>query len=120
MSFRGIFKPWDITVLLVIVLVTHLWMSGEKKPGTEAEALRVVWAQGEDTLSLGTDTVIQRGSVVIEIASGQAAIISSDCHSQICVKTGWLDSPGEISACMPNETFIQITGSENTVDVISY
>lgn len=120
MSFQGMFKPWDITILLVIVLVTILWISAEKDHGTVPESLRIVSAQGEDTLSLFTDTVVQRGSVVIEILAGSAAITASDCPSELCVRTGWIESPGQLSACMPNETFIQILGAETATDVISY
>ncbi|MCK5842735.1 MAG: NusG domain II-containing protein, partial [Candidatus Sabulitectum sp.] len=48
------------------------------------------------------------------------AITQSDCHYQQCVHTGFIDTPGQMSACMPNGVWIEILGSEKITDVVSY
>lgn len=113
-------KPGDLIVLAVIALVTFLWASSGRSGGENPESLRIVTNDGEDTLSLYRDTVFQRGAVTIEIEAGRAAITESNCHTRQCVRTGWLEAPGQMSACMPNGIFIEVLGGDNTTDAVTY
>lgn len=40
-------------------------------------------------------------------------IKESSCPDRICVKTGWLDSPGEMLVCMDNRVLIKIEQGTN-------
>ena len=114
------FKPGDIVILVVIALVTWFWAGSGAAGSTDPESLRIVTKYGEDTLSLNTDTLVVSGSVTIEIVGGHAAITDSDCPTHQCVRTGWLESPGQMSACMPNQIFIEVLGSSVTTDAVTY
>jgi len=51
-------------------------------------------------------------TVVVEIADdGRARVRSSDCPDKVCVKTGWIEHPGEIIVCLPNRVVVEIQGS---------
>ncbi len=52
----------------------------------------------------------------VEIKAGKARVKDADCPNQICVKTGWLSRPGQISFCAPNRLMISIKGQSDQVD----
>lgn len=114
------FKPGDLIVLIVISLIAFLWAASGPKTTGAPEALRIVDALGEDTVSLFTDTLIHKGTVTIEILGAQAAITGSDCPTLQCVRTGWIGEPGAVSACMPNGVFIEIIGGGVSTDAVTY
>jgi len=120
MSFSETFKPGDLVLLAVITLIAFLWWSSEKNFSENPESLRIVYSEVEDTLSLFTDTVIYRGEVTIEISGGSAAITESNCPTHQCVRTGWIQNSGQMSACMPNQIFIEVIGIDTLTDVITY
>ena len=120
MSFSETFNPGDLALLAVIAVIAFLWSSSERNTGEHPESLRIVSGDGEDTLSLFTDTVFHRGEVTIEINDCRAAITESNCPTHQCVRTGWIESPGQMSACMPNQIFIEVIGSDTSTDAISY
>jgi hypothetical protein len=39
--------------------------------------------------------------------------MSADCPDRLCVKTGWIDKPGQIAVCLPNRTLIKIVGNND-------
>jgi hypothetical protein len=114
------FKPADGLILLAVILVTWLWSSGAPDASGGPEGVRIVSLSGEDTLDILMDTLVYRGEVTIEIRSGRAAITESDCPTRQCVRTGWIEVPGEMSACMPNGVFIEVVGSAAAPDAMSY
>jgi len=57
---------------------------------------------------------------VVEIAGGRVRVREADCPNQICVKSGWLSKPGQISFCAPNKVKVVIKGNSNEFDAISY
>ncbi len=54
---------------------------------------------------------------VVEIAGGGVRVREADCPNQICVKTGWLSKPGQISFCAPNKVKVVIKGKANQLSV---
>ncbi|TEB08049.1 hypothetical protein Psch_01604 [Pelotomaculum schinkii] len=57
---------------------------------------------------------------VVEIKDGRVRVQEADCPNQICVKTGWLSKPGQISFCAPNNLKVVIKGKSTGVDATSY
>lgn len=116
------FKPLDGLLIAFLLAVAFLWSRCDRDFDSESEPteLRIVTSAGDDTISLFKDTLIVKDHLTIEIRNLHAAITQSDCPTGQCVQTGFIGSPGQISACMPNETWIEILGSEKTTDVVSY
>ena len=122
MSIREIFKPLDGLLVVFLLAVALLWSKCDREFDKESEpdSLRIVSSLTDDTISLFKDTLIVREHLTIEIKNMRAAITQSDCPTGQCVQTGFIGSPGQISACMPKETWIEILGSEKTTDVVTY
>jgi hypothetical protein len=57
---------------------------------------------------------------VILIEKGRIRFIEADCPDKVCVKTGWLTRNGEMAACLPNRTIIEIKGQNAKVDGVAY
>lgn len=57
---------------------------------------------------------------VIVAEKGRIRFSESDCPDKICVKTGWLNKPGDKAVCMPSKVVITIVGENNKVDSIAY
>ncbi len=117
---QAIFKPMDGILLVAIIAIASFWSRCNRTENTEPESLRIVTSNTDDTLSLFRDTTVTIDQLTIEIRNRTAAITHSDCHTQQCVLTGFITTPGQMSACMPNEVWIEILGSEKTTDVVSY
>lgn len=62
------------------------------------------------------------GTNVIKVKDGKVGIIDADCPDQICVKSGWIDRPGENLVCLPHKVVIEIKGQskDNGIDIISH
>ena len=60
------------------------------------------------------------GDSVIETSRGQARFLSSPCRGQVCVHTGWLQSAGEIAACLPNRISMTLLGSNRRFDAVNF
>ncbi len=122
MSIQEIFKPLDGLLVVFLLAIALLWSHCDREFDKESEPteLRIVTSASDDTLSLFRDTLIVSDHLTIEIRNRRAAITQSDCPTGQCVQTGFIGSTGQISACMPNETWIEILGSEKATDIVSY
>ena len=57
--------------------------------------------------------------LTIEAERGRIRVEKSDCPDQVCVETGWISLPGQVSACVPAGVVIRIEGSAaSDLDVI--
>ena len=120
MSTPAIFKPADILILIVVFTVAYFWGTSGNHSDETPTQLRIVTNVSDDTISLFTDTLITHNNVTIEIQNSAAAIIESDCPTGLCVQTGHIHTPGQISVCMPNGVWIEILGEDKKTDVVSY
>lgn len=59
-------------------------------------------------------------SEVILIEKGRIRFKEANCPDKVCVKTGWLTRNGEMAACIPNRTIIEIKGSNDKIDGVAY
>lgn len=57
---------------------------------------------------------------LVEIKDSRVRVKEADCPNQICVKTGWLSKPGQISFCAPNKVKVVIRGRSDRVDTVAY
>ncbi len=120
MSIQEIFNPFDGLLVAFLLAIALFWSHCDRVGESEPTELRIVTSVSDDTLSLFKDTSLVSDHLTIEIRNAHAAITQSDCPTGQCVQTGFIGSTGQISACMPNETWIEILGTEKTTDVVSY
>ncbi len=52
--------------------------------------------------------------LTLELDGRRVRISHSDCPSQDCVHTGWIDEAGEQIICLPNKLIISLVGEQDT------
>ena len=60
------------------------------------------------------------GVTLIAVERGRVRVVSDPGPRQYCVRQGWLDRPGEIAICAPNEISVQVLGRRAGYDSLSY
>lgn len=53
------------------------------------------------------------GRCVVQIKGLKVRVKESDCPDKICVKTGWIDKPGQSIICLPHRIYLEIKGGED-------
>lgn len=104
----------------VALLALHLLSpGGDSKSATIRVHGRIV-----KTLELSGDddsrTIKVEGSIgdsVIQIEGARVRILHSPCPDKICVNQGWVEKPGEVIICVPNEISVSVEGDDG-VDAI--
>jgi len=123
-AWLSLVKPGDIGLVLLVagaigMTLPTLWQGGL--------AERAVIRQGG---KLFTELDLQSrrtvnipgplGTTVVAIEPGRARVVSDPGPRQYCVRQGWLQRPGEIAICAPNEVSLAITGRARMYDSLSY
>lgn len=60
------------------------------------------------------------GDSVIAVSHGRARFISSPCRGQVCVQAGWLQTTGDLAACLPNRISLTLLGQHPRFDTINF
>lgn len=60
------------------------------------------------------------GSTIIAVEKGRVRVVADPGPHQYCVRQGWLDRPGQIAICAPNQVSVQIAGGKEAYDSLSY
>ncbi|NPV14536.1 NusG domain II-containing protein [candidate division WOR-3 bacterium] len=72
--------------------------------------------EGVQTIALPADTVVTLngpvGRTVVEVRGKQVRVRDSDCRNKICVRTGWIQSSGQLSVCAPNRVMVQVKSGD--------
>ena len=56
---------------------------------------------------------------VVAYENGSVRIDEADCPDQVCVRTGWLQRDGQISACVPGHVLLRVEGQLQMNDGVS-
>lgn len=60
------------------------------------------------------------GITRIAIDRNRVRVISDPGLHQYCVRQGWLQHAGEIAICAPNQVSVQVVGTKEAYDSLSY
>jgi len=115
---KAIFSRADIILFVLLLLIAAggiIFMSG----GGEGQTA-IIRQDGKIVmeLPLNVDRTVQVAGTLIEVKDGAIRFFEADCPNQECVHAGWLNSPGETAACLPNRVSVTVTG-ESGVDAIA-
>ncbi|KRK40083.1 NusG domain II-containing protein [Loigolactobacillus bifermentans] len=126
---RQMLKPWDYFILglLVILSFTPLVIFSWTRSQAAATA---------NTQPIRTAVVSHNGKVVyrfkltghqgikrfryhapdgdwneIEFKDQRVAIVAANCGDQVCVRRGWIKTPGQTIVCLPHKLLIEIKTS---------
>jgi hypothetical protein len=115
--------------ILVLALISAvLWYLSQRQPAGESLTVEIyksgqLYRQiplSEAAFEEISVTDSEGGYNLVEIKDGRARVKEANCPNQVCVKTGWLSKPGQISFCAPNNVKVIIKGASNGVDTTTY
>ena len=124
---RAFVTKKDIAVLAVL-LIAGLAALGVRALNSPEAATAQILLDGVavKTVRLDQDQIFEvpgRPQVQLEVSEGRCAFIRSDCPDHICVKSGFLGTPGESAACLPNRVALRILPGDGEggsgVDVVA-
>lgn len=113
----------------VVILLGGAWLvalAGFNAWSTEhATTLRVTQGGHEPRdFPLAATRVVEvtgpLGTTRIEIQDGRARITASPCSQKLCMRHGWLDSPNDATACLPNRVSLVLLGGDARFDATSF
>lgn len=120
----------DRKLIAGILLIALLGFAGNHayaamRLAKTSRTLAVIKAEGKvvRTIALKEDTAEslwvagRLGPEKVEVQGKRIRIIQSPCPDQICVRQGWISSPGQSIVCVPGRIVIYIEG-ESAVDAI--
>ena len=56
------------------------------------------------------------GISTLEVKNGKIRFTSSPCRNKICIKSGWHNHGGDVTACLPNRISVQLTSQQSKAD----
>lgn len=112
--------PWDgLVVLLVVAAAVALIFFLKPEPGNFLTASVVLDGEtiAEYDLSGLTGPVEHTVDeapypLVIQAEQGRIRVLESECPSQDCVHTGWIDKAGQQIICLPDKLVISLSGTD--------
>lgn len=104
-----------------VVLYTRVGLNRESPELFEAS----VYQEGKLLKNLRLDKdqeiILLNGRMSIEIKQGRIRVRRSDCPRKICVNTGWIKTPGQVIACVPNKVLVEIKSAGSPfLDAVAY
>lgn len=123
------FKTGDIVLIASIVAIAVLffaWNNHRIIPGQQLKAVitkdgnlikQINLSDLQASESINIDQPLKQ---VILAEKGRIRFLTSECPNKTCVKTGWLEKPGDRAVCIPSKVVITIVGDNDQIDTFSY
>lgn len=106
-------------LVLIYTLFSRFWGNGE-----DGQYVIIQTAEEKHQYSLQRDQHIYLpgllGESHIQIKSGRVRFVKSPCPNKVCIRHGWIQRQGAVSACVPNKVMINITGAAQEYDAIIF
>ena len=120
-------KKRDLLLLLgIVVVAVGLFFLFQGQSGAEntvavvkkedQEIRRIQLTEVEEPYEILIDDEFH---VILFVEHGAIQFQKSGCPDQICVKTGKISKPGQISVCMPARITVEIQGEEKEFDAVT-
>lgn len=110
------FRPLDVMAMIVsiLVVVSSVWAV----PTGNAAVVSIQSAEGDYLYPIDSSRIVSitgpLGTTEVEIRDGAVRVASDPGPLQICVIQGWIESPGQWLACLPNRVLVQIIGEPDS------
>lgn len=127
---KKLFEKNDLLVIIIIaaiaiiLLIPHFFKQDNLTAvitvnGETAETVDLNKINGVREITLKSDPQVK-----VRIEKGRICVCEAECKDKLCVKCGWLDSPGDAAVCLPAKVVIALSGESGTqdekADIITY
>ena len=119
MSDRKLFRKRELLLIIPLLILGAgiFLLSGLVSPASKyavieyngSEIQRVLLADIEEPQHF---TVGKEHSIQVEIGRDYAAVISSTCPDNTCVRTGRITKSGQSAICLPGRISVRLVGGE--------
>lgn len=125
-------KKFDIIIIVSFALIAAIsaaWFmfSLNKKFQTryaEIYVQGILYKRVQLTNNMPDQTIpveTKLGKNIIHISEGKINIIDADCPDKVCIKSGYIDKPGQTLVCLPHKLVVEIKGeSKLETDELAY
>jgi hypothetical protein len=108
-------SPFDVVLvaLVVIACAAFVWPAHPRVDQTAASPrTALIYQDGcllyQIDLRENRTVVLPEGGIKVVVRDGGVRIVEADCPKHVCVNTGAIRLPGQVIACVPNKTLIEI------------
>lgn len=115
---------WLCALLGVIVVGSVIWLF--RTPKDVVHPVAVIMQDGVEVERIDLTRVqmpyewkiydVQGGENVIRVEEGRIGVVSANCHDQVCVRQGYIDTSAVPIACLPHKLLIRIEGGGGDFD----
>lgn len=125
-----IVKTADIIIIISALILSFLTLFIADALGNDGEnRICVISVDGKEYASYDLDKIYKDESLIIEnkfgtnhikITPDGVMVTYSDCPNKVEMIDRYINKPGEILVCMPHRLVIEIIGSDENVDALSF
>ena len=124
MHWLALFRPGDWLVAVLGVALCALSIPLTWQSGTAEKAIVKRGGEVFAELDLSRNRQIEvpgpLGITTVAVEKHRVRVVSDPGVHQYCVRQGWLERAGEIAICAPNQVSVQVLGSKEAYDSLSY
>jgi hypothetical protein len=103
------------------ILHSRLGLNRRLPKALEASVYQEGKLFGHPRLDRDREMSLLDGRMSIEIKQGRIRVRKSDCPRKICVNAGWIKTPGQVIACVPNKVLVEVkTAGSPFLDAVVY
>ena len=125
-----IVKTADIIIIAVALVLSFVTLFVADAMGNNGEKrVCVISVDGKEYARYDLDKIHEDELLIVEnhfginhikITSDGVKVIYSDCPNKVEMIDKYINKPGEVLVCMPHRLVIEIMGSDENVDALSY
>ena len=120
----SLFRPGDWLLAALGLVFTAFSFPMAWQGGIADKAVIKLGGQVFAELDLSRNRTIdvpgQLGITTVAVERRRVRVVSDPGLHQYCVRQGWLERVGEIAICAPNQVSVQVLGTKEAYDSLSY
>jgi len=112
-------SKFDVILIALILLLSMASIPGltmgSRQQSSDSKVARIsLGGKLQEGINLNQDTTVNLPNdiIQIEVKAGKIRVAHSHCPNQICVNMGWIETPGQVLACVPNKVLVEIESAD--------
>jgi len=114
-----------IALILFFSIASFFWFNHNRFQPFSQPGIVLIYQKSRLLMQAGLEKdkiiPILNNKMQVEIKSGRARVLDSDCPHHICKNMGWIKYNGETIVCVPNQVLIEIKSKGPAIiDAVAY